>query len=115
MYTGDIYRGYIGNIIIFPGFGVFLDFLMFFNLFRPPVVLFTYDPGLRHTTLTRRIDPRYPEGPKSPKPKKSGFQKVRFWTPFLYYFLLRCFFEKVDLIWPLRPIPSVEKTRKWIL
>ena len=36
-------------------------------------------------------------------------------TLFLPHFLFSCFFEKVDLIWPLRPIPHVEKTRKWIL
>ena len=38
-----------------------------------------------------------------------------FRTYFLYNYQCSCFFEKVHLIWPLRPIPHVEKTRKWIL
>ena len=44
------------------------------------------------------------------------FQEIKFPASFLYHIIFSCFFfEKADLIWPLRPIPHVEKTRKWIL
>ena len=66
-----------------------------------------------HTNLTRRIDPHDPEGLRSLKLKKSGCQISDIFLITCSFFMF--FFEKVDLIWPLWPIPHVEKTRKWIL
>ena len=69
----------------------------------------------RHTNLARRIDPPTPKDPQTPKLKKSGFSKIIFSDPFVILYLFSSFFEKVDLIWLLRPNPSVEMNRIWIL
>ena len=44
-----------------------------------------------------------------------NFGEIRRIFCLLYFSFFDVFFEKVDLTLLLRPIPHVEKTRKWIL
>ena len=92
-------------------FGFFNVFIMFYAVYG------TWEAraSSKHTNLTRRIDPPTPKYLKSSKLKKSGFQNHIFGPDCYKIPFFSSFFEKVDLIWLLRPIPSVEKTRKWIL
>ena len=105
---------YVGNVIAYV-FMLFWDFLNVFIMFY--VIYGTWEAraSSRHTNLAIRIDPPTPKHPKTPKPKKSVFPKIIFSDPVVIRFLFSSFFEKVDLIWLLRPNPSVEMNRIWIL